>query len=349
MLIDEIEPVEPLPPAWWSAWRIPTVQLPSKRKKLRSPSRRAAMGALAVTVGLTAGAFALYWWRCKKQREAETPCKPSAGRAPRTTVLWVPQTREGVEDLLKTARVFVKMTNNLDATRRLVWAWHWRSVPYPVTEHPGDHPSLRQAKELVRTVVDAAWAEPPAPRATAAPQEAALATETVVSSPAVESRTPVSGKPSLADMTSEVPTPGYFYRVRAEDKLRGEDGVAARAVHAAALVAARAKGWLPSKAEARARRFAGKARIHEAYAEIIAESEWSARCVEPLVEGALLWLPPLRQFSLMDRSRQRPFSLETRPWPDGSSKLAPPPWLREVLAESGVLGVPGGGPGVMHR
>jgi hypothetical protein len=226
------------------------------------------------------------------------------------------------------------------------------------------NPSLRQAKELVATVVDAAWTEPPtspdadasqtepsgpgAPRGSNAAAEP-VAETVVVSFPMVESPTPVSERPGLAEMTSEVPTPGYFYRVRAEDELLGEAGIAARAVHTAALAAAQARGWPTNKVEARARKFASKPRIQKAYAELVAESDWNAGRVEPLVEGTLLWLPPLRQFSLMDRSRQREIHVETRPWPDGSSKLAPPPWLRETLASSEALATSGGRQRIMHH
>ena len=345
MLIDEIEPVEPLPPAWWSAWRMPMAPLPSKKTKLPSPWRRGAMGALAVTLGLAAGALALYWWRRKKQREAEVvPRKPATGRAPRTTALWVPQTREEVDDLLETARVFVKMSRDLDTSRRLVWAWHWRGMPYPAKEHPGDHPSWQQAKQLVLAVVDNAWIEPEAQRRREAvwsqpgtPEaahgsEAEAATETlVVSFPskaseatvetagakpapqaqAAESQEPVAeadAEPgidaeSIEELTSEIPRPGYFFRVRAGDELLGDAGIATGALLVEAMAVGFEKGWERELIEERATKLAAKAHARAAYAKLIRESSWNVGRVEQLPEGTLLWLPPLEQLLRMPQGQ----------------------------------------------
>ena len=44
----------------------------------------------------------------------------------------------------------------------------------------------------------------------------------------------------------------------------------------------------------------------------------------------LLWLPPLRRDALLDPKRKHPIVAEGLYWPDGSSKLDPPPWVQEL-------------------
>lgn len=44
----------------------------------------------------------------------------------------------------------------------------------------------------------------------------------------------------------------------------------------------------------------------------------------------LLWLPPLRRDALIDPKRKNPIVVEGLYWPDGSSKLDPPPWVQEL-------------------
>lgn len=44
----------------------------------------------------------------------------------------------------------------------------------------------------------------------------------------------------------------------------------------------------------------------------------------------LLWLPPLRRDALLDPKRKNPIVVEGLYWPDGSSKLDPPPWVQDL-------------------
>jgi hypothetical protein len=44
----------------------------------------------------------------------------------------------------------------------------------------------------------------------------------------------------------------------------------------------------------------------------------------------LLWLPPLRRDALLDPKRKHPIVAEGLYWPDGSSKMDPPPWVQEL-------------------
>ena len=352
----------------WDACRIPVVKFPKARSKpMPQPrSRRGAIAAVAVTLGLAAGAFALYWWRRTKQREADAQPKAQTSlEQPATAVVWLPRTPDEYDDLLVTARAFVNMTPDVDQLQRLVWAWHWRQ-PYPRAHDPGNHSSVGQAIVLLRAIVETVWAErsaaqaqPPRSAVDAQPEPAPApevfptrAPEPETAStpmpepeaiptpmPKPEPAPPPPSEPGLSTLVCEAPTAGYFYRVREGDELVGDEGIAARALYMAALEAAVRKGWQPNRAQTRARKFAGKARAQAAYVEVIGRSEWNAGALETLAEGALLWLPPLRSFSLLDRSRQRQVAVDTHPWPDGSSKLEPPPELRELGPRHGSLWV----------
>jgi hypothetical protein len=120
------------------------------------------------------------------------------------------------------------------------------------------------------------------------------------------------------------PTPGSFYRVRHGENLLGATGIAARALHAAVVDAARRRGQAAEKAEGRAQRLASEARAQATYADLIQRGTWNGQHGPDLLEGTLLWLPPLHRFKLLDRSWQRRVSLDPHLWPDGSSKLEPP-------------------------
>lgn len=301
----------------WLAWQWPEVRLPERPRPVAAQpaSRRSAIAAVAVTLGLGLGAFALYQWRRNQQEQIEAP-PPALAHPTVSAPVWVPQTLEELEDLRLTARAFVHMTSNLDHQRRLIWAWHWRGTPYPETQQAGDHPTHWHAAEIVRALVDAARSEPPPPTPERAPEMARSIPTT----------------PELTAFTSETPAPGSFYRVRASDELLGEDGIVSRVLYEAAIAVATRKGWPADKAEGRARKVAAKRDAQEAYLELLGQSEWNTGQLEPLWEGTLLWLPPLRRMSLLDRSRSRRICVEPRAWPDGSSKLEPPPRLRELFA-----------------
>ncbi|KIG17942.1 hypothetical protein DB30_02157 [Enhygromyxa salina] len=275
-------------------------------------------------VGLGVGAFALYRWRAGKLDQEEAPA-PALTEEPASPIqepvsrgVWLPQTPEEFDDLRLTVRAFVRLAPNIEDHRRLVWLWHWRGTPYPTVDQPGEHPSHWQLAEIIRGLVDEARAEA-RPAATMPASAPKVATERAMS-------------PDLTAFTCDIPTPGYFYRVRAADELVGEAGIVSSVLHEAALDAAARKGWPTHKAEARARKLAANLEAQAAYREMLSRGEWNAGQLEPLSEGALLWLPPVRRMSLMDRSRSRRVCVEPRAWPDGSSKLEPPPQLREIAA-----------------
>jgi hypothetical protein len=106
--------------------------------------------------------------------------------------------------------------------------------------------------------------------------------------------------------------------------LLGDTGIAARALCAAVLDAAEHRGKAIGRARGLAQRLASDGRAQATYAELIQRGMWNSRHGPQLIEGALLWLPPLHRVRLLDRSRTRRVSLDPSAWPDGSSKLEPP-------------------------
>ena len=305
---------------------VATRELESEIDLPRPSTRRAALGAVAVTLGLTLGALAWVWWRRTQRQDQQTqpelrvatqPPASVVAQPPVSAAVSLPQTPEDLEQLLQSARVWLRMSPQAEDRdiACLVWSWHWRDVPYPWRLHAHDDPSLAQALKIVSSVVATARAEPREPKQSEVPTRAE--------------------QPDLSPLTRETATPGYFYRVRAGDELLGDDGIAAAALSEAALELARGKGWPPEKVEARARKLAGKVGAQTAYANLICKGEWNQRRADPLIEGELLWLPPLRRMSLFDRSRSRTIAVEPKRWPDGAKKLEPPPALRGIGVRDG--------------
>jgi hypothetical protein len=166
-------------------------------------------------------------------------------------------------------------------------------------------------------VVAAARAEQPEPAADDLP----------VSTPTEAEEPPTA---DTAAPIRDAPTPGCFYRVHLGDDLLGGDGIAARALCEAAIDAGHRKGWSLAKAEDRASKLASNPEAQATYAELIHRSTWNTGCTDTLTEGALLWLPPIRRTRLVDRTHARRIVLDPRTWPDGSSKLDPPPQHRQL-------------------
>ena len=106
----------------------------------------------------------------------------------------------------------------------------------------------------------------------------------------------------LETYTCEVPTPGYFYRVREDDELLGEASIAAQVLRRAVLDEAQAQGLPPHKAQTRAKALAGSVRTQKLYAALVVESRWNTAGVRP---GARLWLPRVRWGVLLDRGRRQ--------------------------------------------
>ena len=115
------------------------------------------------------------------------------------------------------------------------------------------------------------------------------------------SRIPLSEE-QLEAYTCEVPMPGFFYRVREDDELLGEAGIAAQVLSRAVLDEAQAQGLPPRKAQTRAQALAGSVRTQKLYAALVVESRWNAAGVRP---GARLWLPRVRWGVLLDRGRRQ--------------------------------------------
>jgi hypothetical protein len=320
---------------------------PEEQLGLSRPTpRKAGLTALAVTLGLAVGAFALYQWKRDKvatAQEADAPAAepheyvettPVFGRRPLMEPMSLPRDQADFEQLLQTARAMVALTRKPDQQLALTWAWTWSETPYPETSHPEDHPSVGEAKALVAAAVEAARAE----RATQAqPGETGAAT----SRPAEAQATAVEANvelgleaESIEEFTCEVPRPGYFFRVRAGDTLLGDAGIATGALLVEAMAIGFDEGWERELIEERAAKLAAKAHARAAYAELIRKSSWNAGRVERLTERTLLWLPPLEQLRLGERNRRIRIPLDARPWPDGSSRLEPPPQLRGAHGES---------------
>jgi hypothetical protein len=190
----------------------------------------------------------------------------------------------------------------------MVWAAYWQHVPFPRLGSVASRPGVGEALDLVFGVIAAARAEP---------------SRAVASEPTTRDK-PTKQPDTTVAPVCDSPTPGSFYRVRRGDDLLGDTGIAARALCEAVLDAGRRRGQAIGKARGRAQRFARDARAQATYADLIQRGMWNSRHGPQLVEGALLWLPPLHRVQLLDRSRTRRVSLDPHPWPDGSSKLEPP-------------------------
>jgi hypothetical protein len=107
-----------------------------------------------------------------------------------------------------------------------------------------------------------------------------------------------------------------LYELRDGDELLGLDGLAAMALRSAVVEAAANKRWPMEKIQAHATKLAGKTAACAAYVDLIRKSKWNAERIELLRTGVLLWLPPLRQLRLLDRTRLRRVVLDPTPWPD---------------------------------
>jgi hypothetical protein len=311
---------------------------PEEKFELSRPTqRKTGLTALAVTLGLAVGAFALYQWKRDKVATAQVSEAPAAepheyvqatpvfGRRPLTEPMSLPRDQGDFERLMQTARVMVALTRKPDHQLALTWAWTWSDTPYPGTSHPEDHPSVGEAKAIVAAAVEAARAERAAQDQ---PGEPVAARSVEIQEPAAEAdREPGLEAESIEELTCEVPRPGYFFRVRAGDGLLGDAGIATGALLVEAMAIGFDKGWEREVIEERAAKLAAMAHARATYAELIRKSSWNSGRVEQLAEGTMLWLPPLEQLRLGERKRRTRVALDARPWPDGSSRLEPPPQL----------------------
>jgi len=316
------------PPPHWKPWPLPKmVSLRSSPEYLAQERRhRQQMTLTCVGMGLMVGAAMLYWWfnvrdpnaplepeyeglgpieSVASARPTAQPVRTSDGREPITEALALPSTPEELAGLRKLAMRFVEMDEDEHGQERLLWKWVW-GVRFPRELLDEDHPSVGEALSLGRALLE-------------------VAREDVAAAEADEPPVVADDDAQLEAYTCKTPTPGYFYRVREGEELLGEVGLAARALRAAVLELGQAQGLAPRKAEAKARRLAATHKAQEAYAKLVCESSWNAGGV---TAGALLWLPPLRRSALLDRSRKRRVAVELQPWPDGKSKLEPPPSFR---------------------
>ncbi len=297
------------------------------------------MGAIAIAIGVVLGGLAWAFWRGKERREA-APARPTASSAmpgpastPTPQPPWLPRTGAELDQLAQTTRTWMNLVPHADDLElaRVVWGFHWRGVPFPQPSLDVECPAALELLERVIAAVraeDAELARSPT-RAKAQAEDAEPPSDT-----RAEPTEPIASTPAAS--IRDTPTPGCFYRVRHDDDMLGAAGIAARALSEATKQAARRKGWSDERADARAKRLASKLSAQTAYAELIQRCEHNLLDGhDPLVEGEPLWLPPLRTSGLLNRDRRRPVVLDARPWPDGSSRLEPPPTTQPILLAVG--------------
>src|SRR5690606_3127114 len=304
------EPIQ-FPTTSLPTWPSSTFEFPQPKEPELPRSRKAGrLGALAIAVGLVRGGLAWAYWRSKQQHESRSATPGPAAPMPAPEPLWIPRTPSEIEQLLQTARGWLRLipyADDIDLAR-VVWARHWYGVPFPRRSPVFERPGTAEALDLIYRIIEVVRAE----------ELEAAAND--VAAPALE---PVEPTDEAAPIR-ETPTPGCFYRVRRDDELLGAAGIAARALCEAAIDAGRRRGWPNARAEGRAKKLSSKPRLQSAYTDLIHRSEWNARHFPELSEGALLWLPPLCERGLLDRSRSRRVRLDPRLWAEGTTKLEPP-------------------------
>jgi hypothetical protein len=313
----------------------------------RSSSRKSAMTALAVTLGITVGAFALHWWRrdrVETEQEIDAPAsepygyaetepveyEPESPRPLHAKAVWLPRDGADFEKIVKGARVAVVWIRDPETQLRTLLDCYWRGLSLPTTPEPHDHPSVAQAVALARMALDTARAEYVAERQRA---EAQPDPPPECASDPEELEEPDDDLEELDDpeeLTCEVPRPGHFFRTRDGDQLLGDGGIATGALLVEAMITGCDRGWDRHTVETHAADLAANPQARATYAALIRQSEWNATRLEPLVEDTLLWLPPLKPLPLGDPNQQLHIAVDPLPWSDGSPRLEPPPQLREL-------------------
>jgi hypothetical protein len=326
-------------------------------KSSKSAHKKSMGVAVAVALSLTVGAVGLYLWKrdrvepepVAESEEVEyveyeypphapapapievfepmrTRPAPAVGRRPLTEGVPLPFAHDEFEKIMKMARTMVAFSRDPQGQLVLTWAWTWKGTPYPLSDHPDDHPSVRQAKKIVATAVELARAE----RAAQAEREGELDEDELDEDEDDEhdEHDEQLTAESVEELTCELPRPGYFFCAREGDELLGDAGLVTGALLVEAMSVGFDAGWDRETTEAHASELAADTGARAAYAELIRESEWNAGQVEELAEGTLLWLPPLEPLTLGEGNRRPRIDVDARPWPDGSSRLEPPPQLR---------------------
>lgn len=289
----------------------------------RRGSRAQAAAAAAIAIGLVLGGLAWAWWRRRQAAVASVPAPvahatiPVAEPAPAPARVWVPQTWAEIQRMLRGVGAWIRLAPHTDDHQlaQTIWAAFWGDAPFPRLGSDDPRPGVGEALDVVFEVIAMARAE--------------YNSQSVSAEPVPTSEEPTEQLDTADASVCDSPTPGSFYRVQRGDDLLGDGGIAARALCTAVLDAAQRRGRAPEKAQGRAERLASDPRAQATYADLIQRGAWNGQHGDELVEGALLWLPPLHRVRLLDRSRQRRVSADPEPWPDGSSKLEPPPMVRE--------------------
>lgn len=308
----------------------------------------------------------------------EAPAEPQV----RSVAIRVPKTRAEFEPLLASARKWMPFMWNHsdDEIAVMVWADCWKGVVYPGQPRPDDHPSVTQVHGLIRCALAVARQEVEAERAargevvfedapraeavldesgnpeiddapTFAPGELDFGLDATFAAAPIESAAPtVEVNPpvgevethSIARMTHERPTPGYFYRVDDETVEGGVEGLATLAVLSGLLEAAHAKGWSAERTMKRAEQVTEAPNCVIDYEGLIRGSGWNGQQLEPLLPGAAVWLPPIERRGLLNRRQPPTVKLDPRPWADGSSRIEPPPEIRPRWGSAEVIRLFGG-------
>jgi hypothetical protein len=351
----------------WDWVKTERVFLPEPPKKAeaepmpRRSSNSDALKAVALTTGVVFGLVGLFWYQRKHAPEQSTermysgpqvvyvPApEPEPVRQLEVVAPYKPlaklQAMSAIFRLLETSP-----SASVTAMKQVAWEELLPGVAYPGGPQPGDHPSVTLTHRLIwdaiSTVADelareqraageqAAATGSESPATATPPVERPATTIVAMPKPSAVAQQPAAAEQKqlapdkVAELTSEWPTPGRFCRLDAEHVELGIEHVATQAMAAVVLKAAQREGWTADKAAERARRTMENARVCSDYTKLIEQSQWNAERLHDLRVGQLVWCPPIKTRSLLDRSRQPKAALEQRPWSDGSSRLEPPPTI----------------------
>lgn len=152
----------------------PEILKPKEQDPVVTSSRsNEGFKAVALAAGLMFGLVGLVWFQ-RKQSQPEPSYQPigepqivyvpaPAPELPpiRQLELVVPESREDVERVLESARFWLSLapTQPDHMFERSVWHDTWQGVRYPGPPHDGDHPSVGQARCLIRFALTLARTE----------------------------------------------------------------------------------------------------------------------------------------------------------------------------------------------
>lgn len=189
------------------------------------------------------GVAVLAWALTRSRPKTDTPA--IASRSVWSFAVWVPQTPDD------TQRVAAAACQCIDEADPATCVWHalWPGVPSPPIA--GDHLSVTSAWSVVQAAVALAHEQGCDARGDAPDRDEADPVSPVNPDRSNEIESLIRGQPQL----------GFFYDVRADDRLLGTDpehSIIWRALYLGTIEAALAKGWSESAAVDRARQVANE-------------------------------------------------------------------------------------------